>query len=82
MLLVHNHPHDTGIPMPSDADLEVAAEYAKDGIGFAITNNTLSELYIVVEPRPLDEMVPTPTCKPPHTISLGPLFVIWSWMNR
>jgi ATP-dependent DNA helicase DinG len=46
-MLVHNHP--SGMLDPSDADLDVAARVHDDGIGFAIVNNTATELYVVVE---------------------------------
>jgi ATP-dependent DNA helicase DinG len=46
-MLVHNHP--SGRLDPSDADLDVAARIPDDGIGFAIVNNTATELYVVVE---------------------------------
>jgi ATP-dependent DNA helicase DinG len=46
-MLVHNHP--SGRLDPSDADLDVAARIHDDGIGFAIVNNTATELYVVVE---------------------------------
>lgn len=50
-MLVHNHP--SGILEPSAQDLEIAARFHDDGIGFAIVNNVASELYVVVEvPRP------------------------------
>lgn len=46
-LLLHNHP--SGLLEPSDADLAVAARMHDDGIGFAITDNDASRLYVVVE---------------------------------
>lgn len=46
-LLLHNHP--SGQLDPSDADLAVAAKMHDDGIGFAITDNEASRLYVVVE---------------------------------
>ena len=47
-LLVHNHPN--GVLEPSEADMECAAALYAKGIGFAITNNDASDIYIVVEP--------------------------------
>ncbi|MGQ0703997.1 MAG: helicase C-terminal domain-containing protein [Gemmatimonadales bacterium] len=50
-LVIHNHPD--GDLEPSIADLNVAARLHDAGIGFAITNNTATDLYVVVEvPRP------------------------------
>ncbi len=46
-MLVHNHP--SGLLEPSDADLAIAARMHDDGVGFAIVNNTATELYVVVE---------------------------------
>jgi ATP-dependent DNA helicase DinG len=46
-LLVHNHP--SGALDPSEADLEVAARLHDDGVGFGITDNAVSRLYVVVE---------------------------------
>jgi ATP-dependent DNA helicase DinG len=47
-LLVHNHP--SGHLVPSEADFGVAARLWEQGLGFAITDNDASELYVVVEP--------------------------------
>lgn len=47
-VLVHNHP--SGELRPSHADLAVAERLWEMGIGFAITNNAASELYVVLEP--------------------------------
>ena len=50
-LLLHNHP--SGGLDPSEPDLQVAARMHDLGVGFAITNNDASELYVVVEvPQP------------------------------
>lgn len=46
-LLLHNHP--SGLLEPSDADLAVAARIHDDGIGFAITDNDATHIYVVVE---------------------------------
>ncbi len=46
-LLLHNHP--SGILEPSDPDLEIAARMHDQGVGFAITNNDATDLYVVVE---------------------------------
>jgi ATP-dependent DNA helicase DinG len=50
-MLLHNHP--SGGLDPSEPDLQVAARMHYIGVGFAITNNDASELYVVVEvPKP------------------------------
>jgi ATP-dependent DNA helicase DinG len=46
-LLLHNHP--SGELDPSGADLEIAARMHDQGVGFAITNNDASDVYVVVE---------------------------------
>ncbi|HWP70889.1 MAG TPA: JAB domain-containing protein, partial [Gemmatimonadaceae bacterium] len=50
-LLLHNHP--SGNLDPSEPDLQVAARMHDLGVGFAITDNDASRVYVVVE-------VPTP----------------------
>jgi ATP-dependent DNA helicase DinG len=47
-IVVHNHP--TGLLDPSEADLAVAAGLWEQGLGFAITDNDATELYVVVSP--------------------------------
>jgi ATP-dependent DNA helicase DinG len=46
-LLLHNHP--SGNLEPSGPDLNVAASMHDNGVGFAITDNEASQLYVVVE---------------------------------
>ncbi len=46
-MLVHNHP--SGALEPSGADLDVATRIHGDGIGFGITDNDATCLYVVVE---------------------------------
>ncbi|MCC6928403.1 MAG: hypothetical protein IT359_05345 [Gemmatimonadaceae bacterium] len=46
-LLLHNHP--SGNLEPSGPDLEIAARMHDAGVGFAITDNDASEVYVVVE---------------------------------
>ena len=46
-MLLHNHP--SGNLEPSSPDLEIAARMHDAGVGFAITDNEASELYVVVE---------------------------------
>src|SRR5438045_2973584 len=55
-MLVHNHP--SGLLEPSPQDLDVAARIHDDGIGFAIVNNTATQLYVVVEVPARDEFTP------------------------
>lgn len=47
-VLIHNHP--SGHLVPSEADFGVAARLWEQGLGFAITDNQASELYVVLEP--------------------------------
>ena len=47
-VLIHNHP--SGNLMPSEADLNVAANASENGCGFYIINNSATEIYVVVEP--------------------------------
>ncbi len=55
-MLVHNHP--SGWLEPSDADLGIAARLHDDGIGFAITDNDVTDLYVVTEvPRVTPKVV-------------------------
>ncbi len=46
-MLVHNHP--SGWLEPSDADLSIAARLHDDGVGFGITDNDVTDLYVVTE---------------------------------
>ena len=55
-MLIHNHP--SGLLEPSEADFGVAARLWELGVGFAITDNDASELYVVVEPPEPDENEP------------------------
>jgi ATP-dependent DNA helicase DinG len=55
-LLIHNHP--SGVLEPSEADLQVAAQLWEEGVGFAITDNDASELYVVLEPQSAEEQQP------------------------
>jgi ATP-dependent DNA helicase DinG len=53
-MMVHNHP--SGVLEPSPQDLQVAARIHDDGVGFGITNNLATELYVVVEvPRAAEQ---------------------------
>lgn len=46
-MLLHNHP--SGHLEPSPADLNIAVRAHDDGIGFAIVDNAVTRLYVVVE---------------------------------
>lgn len=46
-MLLHNHP--SGELTPSDADLQVAARVHGNGVGFAITDNDATRVYVVTE---------------------------------
>ncbi|HLV09866.1 MAG TPA: helicase C-terminal domain-containing protein [Halanaerobiales bacterium] len=58
-IIIHNHP--SGELTPSAADIRIASRMGEKGVGFAIINNQIDEVYIVVEPlipeeeRALDE---------------------------
>jgi len=54
-VMIHNHP--SGGLAPSEADLGVASHLYELGIGTAITDNSATELYVVVEPpRPRERV--------------------------
>ena len=55
-VVLHNHP--SGVLEPSGADLEVAAQLWEQGLGFAITDNEATELYVVVEPPAAERLQP------------------------
>jgi len=46
-VVIHNHPG--GNLQPSGADIEVASQFGSLGVGFYIVNNTVDDLYRVVE---------------------------------
>ncbi|MEJ5184228.1 MAG: helicase C-terminal domain-containing protein [Rectinemataceae bacterium] len=48
-VLIHNHP--SGVLFPSDADVEVAARAATEGIGSYIINNDVTTVFVVQEPH-------------------------------
>lgn len=58
-VLIHNHP--SGLLLPSDADVAIAAEAGSFGVGSYIVDNEVAEVFIVAEParrksyRMLDE---------------------------
>ncbi len=47
-VLIHNHP--SGNLSPSDADLAVASDCSESAQGFYIVNNSVAEVYVVMEP--------------------------------
>lgn len=47
-VVIHNHP--SGLLKPSEADLNVASSYMEMGIGSYIVNNSVSDVYVIVEP--------------------------------
>ncbi|MGI9183292.1 MAG: helicase C-terminal domain-containing protein [Longimicrobiaceae bacterium] len=55
-VVLHNHP--SGVLEPSEADLAVAAQLWEQGLGFAITDNDASDLYVVVEPPAVERLEP------------------------
>ena len=46
-MLLHNHP--SGRLLPSEADMDIAARMAGNGIGFGIVDNDATKVYVVVE---------------------------------
>src|ERR1700687_6246566 len=48
-IVVHNHP--SGTLTPSDADLGIASALGNNAVGAYIVNNSVTELYVVVEPH-------------------------------
>ena len=46
-VILHNHP--SGQLTPSEADLEAASHYGNLGVGFYIVNNSVDQVYVVVE---------------------------------
>lgn len=48
LVVIHNHP--SGDLTPSGADITAASRLAREGIGFAIVDNNVSEAYILTEP--------------------------------
>ncbi len=48
-IIIHNHP--SGDLTPSAADIRLASRMGNKGIGFAIINNQVDDIYVVVEPK-------------------------------
>jgi ATP-dependent DNA helicase DinG len=55
-MLLHNHP--SGWLEPSPADMEVAARVFEQGVGFAIVDNDVTDVYVVVETPKVVEHTP------------------------
>lgn len=55
-LVIHNHP--SGAMKASSADLDVASSLGREGIGFAIINNSCTDIYVVVEPQEISDARP------------------------
>ncbi|MCC6243785.1 MAG: helicase [Gemmatimonadaceae bacterium] len=67
-MLLHNHP--SGGLEPSDADMEVAARLHTNGVGFAITDNDATLVYVVTEvPK---QSATTPVDLDAIDVTLGP----------
>lgn len=69
MLIIHNHP--SGDVTPSGADITVASRLAREGIGFAIINNSVSEAYILVEPVQIKPAAAVPLKKVSAALDQG-----------
>ncbi|MDZ7272107.1 MAG: DEAD/DEAH box helicase family protein, partial [candidate division KSB1 bacterium] len=54
--VIHNHPH--GPLTPSEADLAVASHVGQLGVAFYIVNNDVDDIYVVVEPSPVERELP------------------------
>lgn len=48
-VLIHNHP--SGDLRPSAADIRIASRLGQNGVGFAIIDNKVEEIYVVVEAK-------------------------------
>ena len=55
-VVIHNHP--SGDLTPSAEDLQIASVLGNEGVGFYIVNNSVSEVYVVVEPFSAKEIEP------------------------
>ncbi|MFO7814826.1 MAG: helicase C-terminal domain-containing protein [Halanaerobiales bacterium] len=53
-MVLHNHP--SGNTTPSGADIQVASELGNKGIGFAISDNDVENIYVLVEPKDIGEV--------------------------
>ena len=55
-VVIHNHP--SGNLTPSDHDIQIASIFGNQGIGFYIVDNSVSQVYVVVEPYSEKEIEP------------------------
>lgn len=55
-VVLHNHP--SGILTPSEQDIHLASIFGNNGVGFLIINNSVSDIYSVVEPFRAKEYTP------------------------
>jgi ATP-dependent DNA helicase DinG len=53
-VVIHNHP--SGALTPSDADLAIASHLDSFSVGFYIVDNTVNDIYVVVEPFAREEI--------------------------
>ena len=53
-MVLHNHP--SGNTTPSGADIRVASNLGNKGIGFAISDNNVKNIYVLVEPKDIGEI--------------------------
>ena len=54
-VVLHNHP--SGNLTPSEQDIHLASIFGNNGVGFFIIDNSLKEIYVVVEPFKKKEYV-------------------------
>ncbi|MFZ5518266.1 MAG: helicase C-terminal domain-containing protein [Candidatus Zhuqueibacterota bacterium] len=60
-VVVHNHP--SGVLIPSQNDLFIAAELSDMGIASYIVNNTVDKIYVIIEPFSKSTKVPIDKAK-------------------
>jgi len=54
-VIIHNHP--SGDLSPSAADIRIASRMGNNGIGFAIIDNLVEDIYVVVKPKIPEEEI-------------------------
>ncbi len=71
-VVIHNHP--SGVLKPSSADLNVASRLGNDGIAFFIVNNSVDDVYAVIEPfRPKERAALDPVALQSYLGEDGPV---------
>ncbi len=55
-VIIHNHPEDQ--VTPSEQDIHMSSHIANRGVGFFIVNNTITDVYVVVEPVEKRKLLP------------------------